>query len=271
MNLLNKDINGDKLAKILISKYSENRKTILDVGAGDGYLLREITRTHHFNSFGIDPYITERNEENISLQSLSAEQITFLNRRFDLVYTVKSFHHFGIPDLFFREVEKSLSWEGKFIIVDWRNGAATGIHEKYYAVSEVKSMIEKTNLRIVEYGETSELFFIVGELKKRRIAVSTDDGGNIFPKMFGQAAYFDIYEFENGEFHFINRRENPYQKTLQHAKTIDVYKIVDDCQALLSARIGRTGVARLQDKGVRLIFDKGNILKSLNNLLIFNR
>lgn len=99
---------------------------------------------------------------------------------------------------------------------------------------------------------------------KVKIAIPTSDGINIFPKMLGMAPYFLIYEVENSEkFRLIDKRYNPFESTMQHLKTLDVYELLRDCSIIISAHIGKKGINRLQKKGMKLIFQKGNIQKGI--------
>ncbi len=99
-----------------------------------------------------------------------------------------------------------------------------------------------------------------------KVAIPTNDGINVFPKMLGMAKYMFIYETENGNsFKLIEKRINPYEKTLQHLKTLDVYALIDDCPVIISAHIGKRGINRLEERGVKLYFLKGNIEEALNN------
>ena len=237
---------------------------ILEVGSGSGDLLRRLAKNHNASAVGVDPYISQREEGNISFKATSAEEIESLNRRFGLIYTVHSFHHFSDPNKFIENIKWTLAWNGRFIIVDWRHGTYTGIPEKYFRLSQVVSMIENKNLKILKKGTTDELFYIVGTLTEFLCAVPTADNETLFPKMLGQAPLFHIYSFsEQKHFQLVEKRKNVYAKTLQPQKTFDVYDEINDCQAILSARIGKKGITRLKDKGVKLFFDSGDIKNAL--------
>ena len=54
----------------------------------------------------------------------------------------------------------------------------------------------------------------------RRIAVPTNDGVNIFPKMLGMADKMFIYEINGDQIKLIVKRNNPYAKTQQDLKTL---------------------------------------------------
>lgn len=100
-----------------------------------------------------------------------------------------------------------------------------------------------------------------------KVAIPTNDGINIFSKMLGMAKYLFIYETENGDsFKLIEKRVNPYEETLQHLKTLDVYALINDCPVIISAHIGKKGINRLEERGVKLYFLKGNIEEALNEV-----
>jgi predicted Fe-Mo cluster-binding NifX family protein len=99
------------------------------------------------------------------------------------------------------------------------------------------------------------------------IAVPTNDGITVFPKMLGMAKYFSIYSTTDGkQFTFIEKRTNPYETTMQHQKTLDVYAVIRDCEIIISALIGKKGIERLKDRGVKLYFKKGEIKEVLNTV-----
>lgn len=99
------------------------------------------------------------------------------------------------------------------------------------------------------------------------IAVPTNDGQTIFPKMLGMARYFCVYSTNDGKiFRFIEKRINLYEKTYQHLKTLDVYYVIRDCKIIISASIGKKGIERLRLKGIKLYFRNGNITEALKSI-----
>jgi predicted Fe-Mo cluster-binding NifX family protein len=108
----------------------------------------------------------------------------------------------------------------------------------------------------------------MNNLKPVLIAVPTNDGATVFPKMLGMARYFYIYETHDGkQFTLVEKRVNPYETTMQHQKTLDVYAVIRDCEIIISAVIGKKGIERLRAKGVKLFFRKGEINDALNIVL----
>ncbi|NQT65157.1 MAG: hypothetical protein HQ554_03150 [FCB group bacterium] len=105
---------------------------------------------------------------------------------------------------------------------------------------------------------------LINELK---IAIPTNDGENLFPKMLGLAKEFYIYEIRNKKIKFIEKRKNPFENTLQHLKTLDVYEIISDCDTIISQKIGKKGMERLEDRGLKLIFENGKISQIIKRLM----
>ena len=66
----------------------------------------------------------------------------------------------------------------------------------------------------------------------------------------------------------IEERPNPYAQTMQHLKTLDVYNLIDDCSVILSSKIGKAGIDRLEERNMRLLFRRGNIHEQLDDILI---
>ena len=102
---------------------------------------------------------------------------------------------------------------------------------------------------------------------KIKIAIPTNDGENIFQKMLGRAKEFHVYEIKEKKFRFIEKRNNPYENTMQHLKTLDVYELISDCDVIISNRIGKKGIKRLEERGVKLFFRNGKIKDELANLI----
>ncbi len=108
-------------------------------------------------------------------------------------------------------------------------------------------------------------------MKPIKIAVPTNDGTTIFPKMLGMAKEIFIYKVIGDEqFELIDKRTNPYERTMQHLKTLDVYDVINDCSVIISVRIGKKGMTRLQERGMDLFFSKGDIQEALKRWMSQN-
>jgi len=164
------------------------------------------------------------------------------------------FHHRFV----FNFVEGQCKYAYDFIQKDWKK-----ILPQYHFEKIEEFFFAKNYIRLLR-AQKAEL----SKEKHTLVAVPSNDGINIFPKMLGMAKYMFIYERKKGgEFKFIEKRTNPYEKTLQHLKTLDVYDLINDCEIILSERIGKKGIQRLQDRGVKLFFKKGNIQEALTDLI----
>ena len=100
-----------------------------------------------------------------------------------------------------------------------------------------------------------------------KIAIPTDDGKTIFPRMLGMARTFHIYEHSYSVLRFVAERRNPYAESMQHLKTLDVYEIISDCRIIVSSGIGRKGRERLRKLGVRMYFKTGDLKKALSEVI----
>jgi len=90
----------------------------------------------------------------------------------------------------------------------------------------------------------------------RRLAIAVaDDGRKVFRGMLGRTAAFLIVDIDREGWEIARQlRANPYQNTNQRGKTFDVADLLADCQTLISRRIGRAGVPRMEARGFGLIF-----------------
>ncbi|MBN1551470.1 hypothetical protein JW979_08375 [bacterium] len=98
----------------------------------------------------------------------------------------------------------------------------------------------------------------------KRIAVPTNDGTTIYQGMLGRAKTMFIYDVdESRNIRFVEERINPYFETMQRLKTLDVYDLLKDCSVIISGKIGKKGIGRLQNRGMELIFKQGPIHDAL--------
>lgn len=90
----------------------------------------------------------------------------------------------------------------------------------------------------------------------RRLAIAVaDDGRKVFRGMLGRAVAFLIVDIDREGREIARQlRANPYQNTTQRGKTFDVADLLADCQTLISRRIGRAGVPRMEARRFELIF-----------------
>lgn len=95
----------------------------------------------------------------------------------------------------------------------------------------------------------------IGSAKSYKIAV-TSKYGKLIDQHFGHAAEFFIYEGSGQSFKFIERRKtNKYCLGMadcdaEQVRKDAVMKVIADCDAVLTMRIGYNAQQRLQDKGI---------------------
>jgi demethylmenaquinone methyltransferase/2-methoxy-6-polyprenyl-1,4-benzoquinol methylase len=271
---------------------------ILDLGAGTGRnaCLMAKYLSEKGELIGVD--ISKDMIAQFEKSCTDFPNVKIINRRIDKTLPYKndfskvfiSFVLHGFPQnarkVIIENAFQSLKQNGEFLILDYNEFSLPDI--PFYLRLAFKLMecpyafdfIEKDWKKILEsnnFAGFEEFFFFknyVRLLKAKkinsnkegrvRIAIPTNDEINIFPKMLGMAKYMFIYEIENGaKFRLIEKRNNPFAGTMQHLKTLDVYELINDCSVIISAHIGKKGITRLQERGMKIFFRKGNIQEVL--------
>lgn len=89
-----------------------------------------------------------------------------------------------------------------------------------------------------------------------KIAVASSDGKDV--DHFGKAQGFMIFEFDQENVQFIERRKSPKTKGEKHQwqKSLDV---VGDCEIVICAQAGLKGKFGLKNAGIKLVEDEGSI------------
>jgi len=85
--------------KEILKNVSLNKKNILDIGCGNGWFLKWCSKAIE-NGVGIDPsdqliYTAKdyNNSSNIEYIKLGGEEVSQLNKTFDIIFLFNSFHH----------------------------------------------------------------------------------------------------------------------------------------------------------------------------------
>ncbi len=89
-----------------------------------------------------------------------------------------------------------------------------------------------------------------------KIAVATSNGKDV--DHFGKAQGFMIYEFDEKDINFIEKRESPKIKGEKHQwqKSLDA---ISDCEIVICVQAGLKGKFGLKNAGIQLVEDEGNI------------
>ena len=248
------------LRQVVETEISRGATRLLEAGSGDCALLQEWVNHFEVDATGIDPYSYPVQTEHLHCHPIPAEEVNRLEGRFHLVFSVMSLHHFSEIRRFFRNLLQVIGWRGKLVLVDWKHGTNTGIPERYFSAAEVRDALRECGWEVRETREEEFHFRIQAEPMFQKIAVATADRKTIFKGMLGQAPYFHIYEVNRqGAISFREKRENPFARTMQHLKTLEVYRVIEDCALFVSRRIGKKGIQRLRDRGIALHFAEGEI------------
>ena len=140
--------------------------TVLDVGCGRGGMLAALAE-RGVTGMGIDPYGC--NAEHC--RPLRAEKMDQLAERFDLVYTHYALHHFDAPPCFPEKARSVLSPSGVLLIVDWVEGARTGVPERYFATQMVAGWVNEAGFSLMCQEERGQSMIIVGKLPPAKVQV----------------------------------------------------------------------------------------------------
>lgn len=148
-------ISDEEITRLLLNFINEG-DFVLDAGCGDCSRLRELKKLKDINAFGIDIFIPELTE--INCLEMRAEDIDKLSEKFDLIFTVYSFHHFSKPERFLLGAKNRLKNNGRLVIIDWIFNAVTdNPYEEYYKSSEIEKFLKNAGLKIEDkifHGDT---------------------------------------------------------------------------------------------------------------------
>jgi ubiquinone/menaquinone biosynthesis C-methylase UbiE/predicted Fe-Mo cluster-binding NifX family protein len=278
---------------------------ILDLGCGTGrnscIMAKYLSDDGKIIGMDVSPIM----EKQFNKRCAKYHHIKFINQRIDLPFDIseqfdKIFIGFvihGFPHEVRQTVLKNifahLKPGSEFFMLDFAEFDMSDMPSLYrfiFKSIECKYAFDfierdwKHILKSYQFAEFEEFFFFKNYVRllkakkfysdnkdKLKIAIPTDDGVNIFPKMLGRAKYMYIYRIENGTtFKLIEKRNNPYAETMQHLKTLDVYELIQDCSVIISAHIGKKGIKRLEERGMQLIFNKGKIEEAFNEIIKIN-
>jgi len=248
---------------------------LLEAGCGSGRLLTKLAQRLDAKAVGVDPYAMPRLGNSVAIERLAGEVIDRLEGRFHVIFSVMSLHHMTRPEAFFQAARAVAAWRSTLVIVDWKDGVDTGIPEHYFELEAVSQMAIRAGFTVEVAREDRWHFVVTARPRTSLLAVAADDQGAVPATMFGQAPHFAIFEVNETlrQARRIEVRPNPHRHGLQHEKTLDVWRLVQDCAALLSSRVGSRGVERLADRGVALFqtrqrMDMAEALRSVGLSLV---
>ena len=154
---------GNEMLKNELSKYIKTGDKVCEIGSGSCSQLKGLIEKYGIKGYGVDPYGIVVENQNPSCYKLEAEKLSSLGEKFNIIYSVRSFHHIQWPEIFLDEAFKSLEEGGLVITIDWKWGTKTGIHERYYSLSEMIELYESSGFKILKKIDGQYNFCITGQ------------------------------------------------------------------------------------------------------------
>lgn len=141
-------ISDDEVTKFLLNFINEG-DFVIDVGCGNCSRLRKLKKVDDINAFGIDISLQKSMDSEINCLEMRAEDIDKLPEKFNLIFTVYSFHHFSEPERFLLGAKNMLMNGGRLIIIDWMFNAITdNPYEEYYKSYEIEKFLTDAGFKI---------------------------------------------------------------------------------------------------------------------------
>jgi SAM-dependent methyltransferase len=140
---------------------------VLDVGCGSGRMLSALAE-QGISGMGIDPYASDTGR----CRHLRAEEMDQLTEQFDLVYTCYALHHFDAPQRFPEKALLVLRPGGVLLIVDWVEGARTGVSERYFALQTVAGWVREAGFNLQLEEVRGQSMVIMGKLPPAKVEAS---------------------------------------------------------------------------------------------------
>ncbi|AGF77624.1 methylase involved in ubiquinone/menaquinone biosynthesis [Desulfocapsa sulfexigens DSM 10523] len=105
----------------------EKRRVYLDIGAGTGYISREVALMVPdavIHALDIEPLMVEemargREKDHILPQLMTRDVLPFADASVDGIWSITVFHELGNPVPLLREIRRVLLPGGRLLIVDW--------------------------------------------------------------------------------------------------------------------------------------------------------
>jgi len=149
----------DKERAFILEKAKPICGNILEAGTGKGHFALELAKAgYSFTTFDISE--TEQSVAKLSLRYVgfdkqvdfrieNGEALSFKDKSFDVVFSVKTLHHLTNPYKVIEELLRVLSFEGKLILSDFTEEGLV-LMDKIHASEGNKHEVGKTTLSDIE-------------------------------------------------------------------------------------------------------------------------
>ncbi|HCW52522.1 MAG TPA: SAM-dependent methyltransferase [Clostridium sp.] len=157
---------------------------ILDLGCGNGNILKLLEEKTSSNLYGLDlsdNMISEAKKrlgKNVTLTVGDSENLPYKNDKFDVIICNASFHHYPHPDIVLKEIHRVLKDNGVFILGDptipfnlFRNifnfflKYSNSGDYKIYNQKEINHLLNKNNFKIYKFKMINHRTFALNALK----------------------------------------------------------------------------------------------------------
>lgn len=166
-----------KIVFDLIKKFfvTDSNKTILDIGCGTGFLLKEFQNFERV--YGIDcaqealDYCRKRGLENVKKGNIS--DVPFNDNQFDIVLALDVLEHVENDDKALREMNRVLKRGGIGIIFVpafqslWGISDELGLHIRRYRRGALADKIQRENFRILKASYFNMFLFLPAALFRK--------------------------------------------------------------------------------------------------------
>ena len=162
-----------------LAMHSDYRGAILDVGCGQGLLLKKLrTRAAQGSTFfGVDisPKLCEiarKNNPEATITVGDVEALTYADNSFDIITMTEVLEHLLDFNKALSEIHRVLKSGGILIVSvpnrDWasydfydkiRNHSMQPVDDHYFRFAEVSDLLSNNNLRIVKYRGLDNLYY----------------------------------------------------------------------------------------------------------------
>ena len=138
--------------------------TFVDIGAGTGYLTREMASiagpTVRIHALDIEPLMIEEMQNTLPVngpikpQLMARDQLPFVDNSVDGIWMITLFHELEPAEPLLKEIRRVLRSGGNLLIVDWEKKEEACEHgpplEHRVAVNTTKQQVTKTGFQNVE-------------------------------------------------------------------------------------------------------------------------
>jgi len=151
-------------------------ESVLDVGCGNGDLIRFLAENIAQEAIGIDIRTDDFHEKIKSskdgayhsagcIKGDAHSMSSFHDERFDAVVTTHAFHELSNPKRALSEMKRVLKSDGTLLIADYAKGE-TRWNERYYTPKEVETMLEECGFKQVKVEKVPDAYFLFAVGKK---------------------------------------------------------------------------------------------------------